>query len=167
MSARRNCDWFRSLVLRMRSARPMASLARDTQKKPSFLVVAFGLLRWNRLKVRSVTLQAPRQNRPVEVRDALAVSRASDPSFQGRPVRHRQLKKLIAFPIQIGLALLSRPGDDIDSLRSRLLVRWLPEHGGFVKSAFFRVHTEMKIWIGGLQNIFAARKAAQDGFLGG
>src|SRR5580698_5981146 len=92
MSARRNRDRFRSLVVYVRSARPVASLAGDTQNKPSLLIMVFGLLRWNRLKVSSVTLQAPRHNRPVEVRDAFAVSRASDPSFQVRPVRHRQLK---------------------------------------------------------------------------
>src|SRR5580693_2890156 len=167
MSGRRNRGRFRSLVLRMRSTRPMASLARDAQNESSFLIVVFGFLRWNRLEVGSVTLQAARKNRPVEVRDALAVSRAGDPSFQIRPVRHRQLKKLAAFPIQIGLALVSGTGDDIDPLRSGLLFRRLPEHGGFVKSAFFRVHAEMKIRIAGLQNILAARKTAQDGILGG
>ena len=167
MSARRNRGGFQSLVLRMRSARPVASLTRDAQNKTRFFIFVFSFLRWNRLKVRGVTLQAQRNDGPVEVRDTLSVSRAIDPSFQVRPVRHRQLKKLIAFPIQIRLTLMSRPGDDVDSLRSRLLVRRLPENGGFVKPTLFRVHAETEIGIAGLQNVFAARKIAQDGILVG
>jgi hypothetical protein len=56
-----------------------------------------------------VTLQATRNNRAVKICHTIAIAGAVHPS-EFIPVRNGQLKKLIAFPVQVRLSLA--PGSD-------------------------------------------------------
>jgi hypothetical protein len=83
------------------------------------------------------------------------------------PVRHGQLKKLIATPVQIRLAFFTGARREISSLRACFLVRRLPEHCRFVKAGGLCVHAEMQVGIARRQNIVAGVEFPRDGFFAG
>src|SRR3984885_10054532 len=81
MSPRRNGGRFRSFLLRVLTAGPVASLARNAQNEARFFIVVIAFLGRDWLKISGVTLQAVRRNWPVEVRNSFRVSGTVDPSF--------------------------------------------------------------------------------------
>jgi hypothetical protein len=162
-----NVVFTRPLPFHMFSSRPMAPLARNPQHIPAFSVDILRRRRTHPRKIRRVAFQASRNDRPLEIRGAVDESRTVYPLVQLRPIRHRQLKKLIASPVQMRLASFPGAGNEVNSLRARLLVRWLPEHHRLVEAVCPCVHAEVQVGIARLQNIFAASKFARDGFFAG
>lgn len=87
--------------------------------------------------------------------------------MQLRPVRHGQLKKLIATTAQIRLAFFTGARHEVNSLKACFLVRRLPEHCRFVEAARLCVHAKMQVGIARRQNIVAGVKFPRDGFFAG
>ena len=156
-----------SLTGRVLAPRPVAPFAGNAQNKPGLPVVVLRFSGGHRRKVGGVTFQAARHNRPAEIRDPIGKSRAVHPPVQFRPIRNRQLKQLIALPIQIRLPLFAGARNDVDAFALRFLVRRLPEHRGFVKTIFASVHAEAQVRIARRKHVGAGREAACDGVFAG
>src|ERR1700753_2164265 len=90
----------RSLPVNGFPARAIALLATDTQSKAGSDVFVDGGRQ--SLEIGRVTLQAARDDGPVEVSEAISIARTVDPAQPG-PIGHRQLKELVFVPVQVSL----------------------------------------------------------------
>ena len=144
-------------------ARAVATFAGNAQHKIC-LVVAVHQRRWSkRLKICRMALDAPRYHRPVKIRRAVQVSGTIDPLVQFGPIRNGQFKKLIAFPVQVRLTLMS--GADYDAKLFRMLLRVgrLADDRRLEKMSVALLHFENQRGIERLQNVPGRRKTSRDG----
>ena len=66
-----------------------------------------------------MALQAPRNNRPVEMHAPVDIPRTVDPLVRLRPPRHWQFEQLIVLPVEIRLPAPPRPNHNIESAAPR------------------------------------------------
>jgi hypothetical protein len=95
-----------------------------------------------------MAFQASRNNRFVEIRQPIRITRTVHPLIGFCPIRHRQLKEFIALPIQIGLPLSPRADYEIEAffVRNSLERRELRDRT--LEVAFLRrSHHKIKIWV--------------------
>src|ERR1700721_2585960 len=97
----------------MFASRSMAFFTSNTGNETG-LIVAIGR-RGRRFEICSVTLQTPRDDGPIEIRDPIAETGTVYPT-QLSPVRNRELKELIPFPVQVCLPFASRSDHQSKSL---------------------------------------------------
>src|ERR1051325_6691106 len=93
----------------------MTPLARDPERVSGSSIA---IHRVNRFERRRVTLETARHDRPAEVERSIAITGTVDPTTDFGPVRHRQLKKLIVFPVEISLTFPSGSDDEIKAFRN-------------------------------------------------
>jgi hypothetical protein len=109
-----------------------------------------------------MALQTTRINRPRKFRSAIQVARAVHPFPQRRPIRNRQLKQPVPFPIQIRLPSLTRSHNNVNLFRMRKLVRRPPENRRLKKSTAARRHNKAQSRISSGQSIRRRRKFPED-----
>lgn len=93
----------------------VAAFAGNPQDKIRPVVTIHRARRSQRLKVSRMAFKAARRYRAVEICFPVKISRTVDPLANLRPIGNGELKKFIAFPIQICLPLSS--GADHDAKR--------------------------------------------------
>jgi hypothetical protein len=95
-----------------------------------------------------MAFQASRNNRFVEIRQPIRITRTVHPLIGFCPIRHGQLKELIALPIQIGLPLSPRADYEIEAffVRNSLERREIGDRT--LEVAFLgHTHHKVKIWV--------------------
>lgn len=123
------------------------------------VVVAIGRRREG-FDVGGVTLQATRNDRPLEVGEAVAIAGAVYPAEIG-PVRDGELEELILIPEEVGLAFLSRADDQGEAFGAG--TGWGLR--GLEKVSVVGVHAEREVRVGGLQEVVTRGEVSQDGLL--
>src|ERR1700692_4929214 len=147
--------WLRSFELDVLASRTMTLLTRNSQHRFSFFIAILGGIRRKGGEVGGVALQASRNHWPIKIGSGIHIAGAIHPFPKWSPVRYRQLKEPVAFPIQIGLAPLSGAHYHVDPLSLLLLIGRLPKNCGFIVVAFYGSHREVQIRIESSQSIGA------------
>ena len=99
----------------MPASRPMTFFAGDAYHKTGVMVsIEWG---WKGIEIGRVALQTARNYRAIEIRKAIAVSRAVHPP-KFSPIGNGELKELISFPEQVGLPLPTRSYYQVKPLRA-------------------------------------------------
>src|SRR6185369_13103985 len=110
-----------------------------------------------------MTLETARHYRPAEIQRHVSIARTIYPARHFRPVRHRQLKELIAFaPVEICLALASRANHEVEALGDGDGVRRCAENAGLKESITASIHSVLKLALRRLEDVFAGRETTGD-----
>ena len=93
-----------------------------------------------------MTLQASGSYRTRKIRGAVLVSGTIDPPLSIGPVAHRQLKQIVAVPVQVSLSARTRPRHKPDCLRLRNRIGTVARDCCFGVSIAFRCHMKTQSW---------------------
>ena len=161
------CSGVRALPLHMCQTRAMAAFAGYSQNKIVPVITIHQARRSERFKVGGVAFDASGNYRPIKICRAVQISRTIDPVAQFRPVRNRELKKLISFPIQIGLSFSSGSNHDAKRFRMFFGMRRFPDNDRLIKNAILGVHSERKCRVDRLHDVFGWHELPGNGVSGG
>lgn len=153
----------RTVAVHMFLAWTVASLTRNAQNKVVLLVTIPKARRSERLKVRRVTFDTARNHGPVKICRTVQISRTVDPPAKFRPVRNRELEKLISFPIKIGLPFSSGTNHDAKRLRVFFGMRRFPDNDRLIKNAILGVHSEREPRVDRRHDVFWWRELPRNG----
>src|ERR1051325_8936548 len=109
-----------------------------------------------------MTLETARHDRPAEIQSSISVAGTVDPTTDFGPVRHRQLKELIVFPVEISLAFAARTDDEIEAFGERDRVGWRSEHADLEEAIAPCFHAITQLGFESFENVLARREAARD-----
>jgi len=136
------------------------ALFADDAEDQAALVIAVDRWRYP-LEITGVALKAPGNDVFVEVRRAVWVAGAVDPTVGFVPVGDGELKEQIAFPEEITLSFTRLSGDDVDALGAGDGFAWtrIFDRALVVTVGSF-CHFKMKIRIRSMKNVRSRRKTA-------
>src|SRR5215203_3483126 len=124
----------------------MTLLTRYTQRVTGFSITIRNTRFCLCFKERCVTLQTARRHRTAEIERPVSVTRAIYPTRDFRPIRNRQLKKLVVFsPVEISLSLSPGANDEVESFGDVDRVGWCSEYARLEKAISFGFHAVLEL----------------------